>query len=211
MADSRRDVLRIGLTGGIASGKTLVAGMFARLGIPVIDTDEIARQVVTRGQPALAQITAEFGQQVLASDGALDRARLREIVFSDESRRHRLEAILHPRIRDEALRASASAGGPYQVMVVPLLIESGFEQLVDRVLVVDAPESQQRQRLLLRDAETPEQVERIMGAQLTRERRLEAADDVIDNSGTPEATLRQVEILHAKYLSICGDASGSAE
>jgi dephospho-CoA kinase len=185
--------------------------MFARLGIPVIDTDEIARQVVARGQPALAQLTAEFGQHVLAADGELDRALLREIVFKDESRRRRLEAILHPRIRDRALEASASAGGPYQLLVVPLLIETGFEQLVDRILVVDASEAQQRQRLLLRDRGTPEQVDRIMGAQLARERRLAAADDVIDNSGNPEATLRQVESLHAKYLSICGDASGSAE
>jgi dephospho-CoA kinase len=211
MADTDRGVLRIGLTGGIASGKSLVADMFASLGIPVIDTDKLAREIVARGQPALAEITQAFGQHILTTDGELDRPRLREIVFQDESRRLRLEAILHPRIRDKTLQAAVSAGGPYQVIVVPLLIESGFEELVDRILVVDAPEAQQRERLLIRDGETPEQVDRIMEAQLSRKLRLAAADDVIDNSGSRIATFRQVESLHEKYLSICGGASGSAE
>jgi dephospho-CoA kinase len=211
MAETPREILRIGLTGGIASGKTLIADMFAELGIPVIDTDKIARQVVAPGQPALAKIAAEFGARILTPDGELDRTSLRQIVFNDASRRRRLESILHPRIREMTLQACGAAGGPYQVLVVPLLIESGFRQLVDRILVVDCLESIQRERLLVRDNETPEQADRMLGAQLSRSQRLEAADDVIDNSGTPDATLRQVETLHQKFLSICGSASGIAE
>lgn len=211
MAETPREVLRIGLTGGIASGKSLVADMFAKLGIPVIDTDKIARQVVARGQPALAEVTAEFGARILTPEGELDRASLRQIVFQDEPLRRRLEAIVHPRIREMTLQASETAGGPYQVLVVPLLIESDFQQLVDRILVVDCPESVQRERLLVRDTETPEQVERMMDAQLSRSRRLEAANDIIDNSGTQDATRRQVETLHRKFLGICGDASGRAK
>jgi len=211
MASTPRKVLRIGLTGGIASGKTFVADMIAELGVPIIDTDEIARQVVARGQPALAEIVAEFGTGILTQNGELDRNSLRRTVFEDESRRRRLEAIVHPRIRELTLQASKAAIGPYQVLVVPLLVETGFQQLVDRILVVDCPESTQRERLLARDNETPEQVKRMMDAQLSRARRLEAADDVIDNSGTPDATRRQVEALHQKYLDICGDAPGRAE
>jgi dephospho-CoA kinase len=211
MAEPPAEVLRIGLTGGIASGKTLVADMFAELGIPIIDTDKIARQVVARGHPALAEVAAEFGAEILTPEGELDRASLRRIVFQDESLRRRLETIVHPRIREMTLQASETAGGPYQVLVVPLLIESGFQQLVDRILVVDCPESIQRERLLVRDNETPEQVKRMMDAQLSRTRRLEAATDVIDNSGTLNALRRQVETLHRKYLDICGDASGRAE
>jgi len=211
MAETPREVLRIGLTGGIASGKTLVADMFAKLGIPVIDTDKIARQVVASGQPALAEVTAEFGARILTPEGELDRTSLRQIVFQDEPLRRRLEAIVHPRIREMTLQASETAGGPYQVLVVPLLIESDFQQLVDRILVVDCPESVQRERLLVRDNETPEQVERMIDAQLSRSRRLEAANDIIDNSGTEDATRRQVEMLHRKYMGICDDASGRAK
>jgi len=211
MAIPLREVLRIGLTGGIASGKTLVADQFAELGVPIIDTDEIARQVVARGQSALAEIEAEFGAEILTPEGELDRARLRRIVFQDESRRRCLETILHPRIREMTLNASESENGTYQVLVVPLLLETGFEQLVDRILVVDCPESTQRDRLRARDNETPEHVEQMMDAQLDRRRRLEAADDIIDNSGTANATRRQVAALHQKYLGICGGASGRAE
>ena len=203
--------MRIGLTGGIASGKTLVADIFAELGIPIIDTDEIARQVVAQGQPALTEIVAEFGAGVLSPGGDLDRTSLRRIVFQNRSQRRRLEAIVHPRIREMTLQAAEVAGGPYQVLVVPLLIETGFQQLVDRILVVDCPESTQRARLLARDNETPEQVDFMMGAQLGRAQRLEAAHDVIDNSGTPHATRGQVETLHQKYLGICGGAPGRAE
>jgi dephospho-CoA kinase len=193
---------RVGLTGGIASGKTTIANEFARLGARVIDTDEIAREVAGPGGPALAEIVAEFGAGILDADGTLDRPKLRSRVFADVASRRRLEAILHPRIEDATLAAAAQAGGPYQVLVVPLLIESGFDRHVDRVLVVDCPQELQRQRLLRRDRETPEQVERMLTAQIDRDSRLARADDVIDNSGTEEGASKQVEKLHRKYLDL---------
>lgn len=211
MAESRRDVLRIGLTGGIASGKSLVAEIFAELGVPIIDTDEVARQVSAPGQPALAEIEAEFGADILTPDGQLDRAALRDIVFRDDAKRRRLEAILHPRIGEMTLEALDAAGGPYQIVVVPLLVESDFGQHVDRILVVDADESKQRQRLRTRDRESLEQAERMIAAQSGRSQRLQAADDVVNNSGTRAATRQQVEALHEKYLGICDRASGRAE
>lgn len=196
------DMLRIGLTGGIASGKSLVAGCFAGFGVPVIDTDEIARDVVEPGRPALHEIRRAFGDDVVGADGALDRRAMRQLVFADESRRADLEAILHPRIRRETRARADRAGGPYQVLVVPLLVETGFEDLTDRVLVVDCPVELQKTRLLSRDAEDPAQVERILAAQISRAERLAAADDVIDNSGTVAATRAQVDALHKKYLKI---------
>ncbi len=200
--DTKSRVIRVGLTGGIASGKTLVADEFARLGIPIIDTDEISRAVVEPGQPALEEITAVFGQDVLTDSGELDRQQLRSIVFADEKLRQQLETILHPRIREQTLKASETAGGPYQVIVVPLLFEAGFQSLVERVLVVDCPESLQRKRLIDRDNEEPNLADRVIAAQLTRSARLEAADDIIDNAGTIAETRRQVEKLHRQYLSL---------
>jgi len=195
-------MLRIGLTGGIASGKSLVADVFAGFGIPVIDTDEIAREVVEPGRPALQEIRRAFGDDFLGPDGTLDRRRMRQLIFVDESRRADLEAIVHPRIRHETVVRAGQAGGPYQVLVVPLLVETGFGDLTDRVLVVDCPEALQKARLLARDAEDPAQVERILAAQISRAERLAAADDVIDNSGTVAATRAQIEALHEKYLTI---------
>lgn len=196
------DILRIGLTGGIASGKTAVSEMFAKLGVPVIDTDRISREVVQPGRPALAEIVEEFGEEILKPDGSLDRRALRERVFADEGRRQRLEAITHPRIRDETLRRMHNAGGPYQVIVVPLLVESGFGALVDRVLVVDCPPEVQRERLMARDTETAATAEAMMRSQTDRDTRLEAADDVVENAGTLEETRRQVEQLHRRYLAL---------
>jgi dephospho-CoA kinase len=195
-------LFRVGLTGGIACGKSFVAELFAQLAIPVIDTDEIARQIVAPGQPGLEAILAEFGPDVLMPSGELDRTSLRSRVFADESDRRRLEAILHPRIRDRAIEMSATLGGPYQIMVVPLLIETHFQPLVDRILVVDCPESLQRERLVARDNEDTGQVDRIMSAQLDRMTRLQSADDVIDNAGTRDQTRRQVESLHRSYLTL---------
>jgi dephospho-CoA kinase len=195
-------LFRVGLTGGIACGKSFVAELFAQLAIPVIDTDEIARQIVAPGQPGLEAILAEFGPDVLMPSGELDRTSLRSRVFADESDRRRLEAILHPRIRDRAIEMSATLGGPYQIMVVPLLIETHFQQWVDRILVVDCPESLQRERLVARDNEDTGQVDRIMSAQLDRKTRLQSADDVIDNAGTKDQTRRQVESLHRSYLTL---------
>lgn len=202
MGNGKTGVFRIGLTGGIASGKTAVGHMFADLGVPVIDTDEIARQIAAKGQPALDEIGAEFGADILTPDGELDRPRLRSRVFADAARRRRLEAIMHPRIRDKTLEASASAGGPYQVLVVPLLIETDFRQWVNRVLVVDCPESMQRDRLTDRDQAGPDQVAGIMAAQLGRAERLNAADDVIDNAGSLGKTREQVAALHRLYLGL---------
>jgi dephospho-CoA kinase len=202
MGNDNAGVFRIGLTGGIASGKTAVGEMFARLGVPVIDTDEIARQIVAPGQPALDAIVAAFGTDVLTPDGELDRPGLRRRIFADPDQRKMLESILHPRIMDRALEISASAGGPYQVMVVPLLLETGFRQLVDRVLVVDCPESMQQDRLAARDQADPEQVARIMAAQLGRAERVTAADDVIDNAGSLEKTRQQVAALHRLYTEL---------
>jgi dephospho-CoA kinase len=195
-------LFRVGLTGGIACGKSFVAEVFAQLAIPVIDTDEIARQIVAPGQPGLEAILAEFGPDVLMPSGEVDRTSLRSRVFADESDRRRLEAILHPRIRDRAIEMSATLGGPYQIMVVPLLIETHFQPLVDRILVVDCPESLQRERLVARDNEDTGQVDRIMSAQLDRMTRLQSADDVIDNAGTRDQTRRQVESLHRSYLTL---------
>lgn len=194
--------LRIGLTGGIASGKSAVADLFAARGVPIIDTDVIAREVVEPGQPALAEIAREFGPGVLGADGRLDRRKLRDLVFSDEKRRKTLEAILHPAIRRVAEERARSAGGAYQIVVVPLLAESPMRASMDRVLVVDCSEETQLERLLRRDAESEAQARRMIAAQASRAERLAIADDVIDNDGSLEATERQVEALHRKYLGI---------
>jgi dephospho-CoA kinase len=203
---ARQRPFRVGLTGGIASGKSTVARLFAELGVPVIDTDEIARQVATPGTPALAEIVAAFGPQFLDPSGALDRRRLRLHVFGDAARRRHLESILHPRIEAAALEASARAGGAYQVLVVPLLIESGFDRHTDRVLVVDCPEETQRARLLTRDRETPEQVERMLAAQLDRRTRLTRADDVIVNDGSLDDIRREVRRLHSLYQRLAAES-----
>lgn len=195
-------VFRVGLTGGIASGKSTVAAMFAENGVPVIDTDQIARSLVEPGEPALAEIVAEFGELVLTPARLLDRARLREIVFSDDIKRRRLESILHPRIRERTLEVAESAGGPYQIIVVPLLLESGFDRLVDRVLVVDCPREVQVQRLLKRDRESEAGAARMINAQFSRDERLARADDVVDNSGDPAAVRAQVAQLHHRYSGL---------
>ncbi|MDX1500632.1 MAG: dephospho-CoA kinase [Woeseiaceae bacterium] len=197
--NGERQPLRIGLTGGIASGKSTVADMFAALGVPVIDTDVIAREVVAPGEPALAEIRAEFGPGVFDVDGGLDRRALRGIVFAYPEKRRRLEAILHPRIRKVTLARAATAGGPYQLIVVPLLTSSSLRDEVDRVLVVDVEEDTQVARLLARDAESEAQARRILAAQASREERLAIADDVIDNNGSLEATEARVRELDAAY------------
>ena len=193
---------RIGLTGGIASGKSTVAGMFAEVGATVIDTDIIAREVVMPGQPALAEIREAFGESVINRDGTLDRAAVRQVVFSDDRARKRLESVLHPRIGDETRRQAALAGGDYQLIVVPLLVESSLKSFVDRILVVDCDENTQISRLLARDAESEEQARRMLAAQTSRAERLAIADDVIRNGGSLDETKRQVEALHRRYLEL---------
>ena len=197
----RRDKpLRIGLTGGIASGKSTVADMFAELGVPVIDTDAIARDVVQPGQPALEEIRSEFGAGVIDADGRLDRAVMRKIVFADDDARRALESVLHPRIREATVRQAEIAGGAYQLIVVPLLVESPTRAFVDRVLVVDCDEETQIARLLTRDAETQEQAQRMLAAQSSRAERLAIADEVIRNDGDLQETRDQVQSLHQEYL-----------
>ncbi len=202
---TRVSVLRVGLTGGIASGKSTVANLFAVRGVPVIDTDEISRAVVAPGQPALAAITRAFGSGVLDADGALDRRRMRELIFSDPARRQQLESILHPMILSELKRLSAQAGGPYQILVIPLLVEGGLEGAVDRILVVDVPRERQVERLLQRDAEDEQQADAIMAAQAPRQARLAKANDVITNDGTIADLESQVERLHERYLRLAAD------
>lgn len=202
--DDALKVLRVGLTGGIACGKSLVADMFAALGAALVDTDVIAREVVAPGEPVLEEIIASFGDGILDSRGALDRAKMRALVFDDAARRHVLERILHPRIREKALAAMADARGPYVIAVVPLLLETGFAALVDRVLVVDCPADLQLERLMRRDGLDAEQARAMLGAQIGRDERLRAADDVIDNGGTLDATRQQVARLHRCYLELAG-------
>jgi len=191
---------RVGLTGGIASGKTTVANLFAALGIPVIDTDVIARQVVEPGESALAAVVHAFGQQVLGADGRLDRPRMREQIFGDAQARQQLEAILHPAIRAEMERQSRAAGGPYQVLVIPLLVEGGRREHLDRVLVVDVPETTQIERLVRRDGVPREQAEAALRSQASREARLAFADDVIENTADLVALESRVVRLHEEYL-----------
>ena len=193
---------RVALTGGIASGKTTVANLFAELGVPLIDTDVIARQVVEPGQPALAEVVAAFGPDVLDADGRLDRRRMRERIFSDPTAKQRLEAILHPAIRAEMERQSRVAGGPYQVLVIPLLTEGKRRDHVDRVLLVDVPEELQIQRLMMRDGVTHEQAAASLNAQATRAERLAMADDVVRNTGRVDDLREEVAKLHAKYLAL---------
>jgi len=193
---------RVALTGGIASGKSTVASLFAELGVPLIDTDVIAREVVEPGRPALAAIVAAFGPGVLDAQGCLDRRRMRERIFADPAAKLRLEAILHPAIRAEMERQSRVAGGPYQVLVIPLLAESGRRDHVDRVLLVDVPEALQVERLALRDGVSRSQAKAALNAQATRAERLAIADDVIQNSGRVDELKQQVRALHEKYVRL---------
>ena len=198
---------RVALTGGIASGKTTVANLFAARGVPLIDTDVLAREVVEPGQPALAHVVAAFGEGVLGPDGRLDRRRLRETIFGDSKARRTLESILHPAIRAAMeLRSSAAAtAGPYQVLVIPLLTEGGRRDHVDRVVVVDAPEDVQIARLMARDRVSEDQARSALHAQASRESRLAFADDVITNTGHVEDLVAQVDVLHAKYVALAAE------
>lgn len=190
----------LGVTGGIGSGKTAATDHFQRLGITVVDADLAARVVVEPGQPALAAIAVRFGAEMIAADGRLDRPRLRERVFSTPEERRALEAITHPAIRDELVRQLAAATSPYVILASPLLWESGQAALVTRVLLIDAPETLQRERASTRDGVSPAQIEAIMAAQWSRAQRLDKADDVIENSGTLAALQTRVEMLHQGYL-----------
>jgi dephospho-CoA kinase len=193
----------VGLTGGIGSGKSAAAEHFARLGVAVVDTDAIAHELTRAGGAAIGAIRAQFGDAVIAPDGAMDRAKMRALVFADPQAKRRLEALLHPMIRAEAERRIAAARTPYVVLVVPLLVESGdYRARVQRVLVVDCPEALQIERVVARSGLTPAEVEAILRSQASRQARLAAADDVIDNSGDLAALHKQVEKLHELYLAL---------
>ena len=194
--------LSIGLTGGIGSGKSTVAERFGRLGASIVDADEISRALTSAEGAAMPALRAAFGSGLVAGDGALDRRAMRELAFTDPGARARLEAILHPLVRAESDRAKAAAPGPYVMMVVPLLFETGGQARVDRTLVVDAPEDAQVDRVERRSALAPGEVRKVMAAQWPRWRRLQMADDVVCNGGSEGALDAQCERLHARYAAM---------
>ena len=193
---------RVGLTGGIASGKSTAAQYFAAHGVPILDSDQVAREVVESGQPPLERLVERFGRAILTPDGRLDRPALRDIVFSDPKARADLEALTHPAIGAAMEARSATAGGPYQILVIPLLVEKNLGSHVDRVLVVDCDAEQQIRRLRARDGSTRAQAQAILDAQVPRAARLKAAHDVIRNDTDVSAVEAQVAALHARYLEL---------
>ena len=199
-------VYRVGLTGGAASGKSTVSKIFRGFGVPIIDTDELARDVVEPGQPPLERLVERFGTQILTPDGHLDRPALRTIVFSDPMARADLEALTHPAIGAAAEARSAAAGGPYQIFVIPLLVEKSLKSQMDRVLLIDCEEELQLRRLQERDRATPGEARAILNAQTSRKARREVADDVITNDGAISQLQPQVAALHARYLGLAGVA-----
>lgn len=198
----------VGLTGGIASGKSAVSARFAALGITIADADLAARAVVAPGQPALAAIVQRFGPQVLQADGQLDRAALRRTVFADPLARGELEAITHPAIRAEMIAQCQQADSPYVIAAIPLLAEVGRKQYpwINRVLVIDVPRPVQHERLIARDGIDAALAESMIAAQAPRHARLALADDVLDNSGTPEQLDAPIAALHTRYLALAAQA-----
>lgn len=195
-------MLRIGLTGGIGSGKTTVADMLANHGVPVIDADEIARALVAPYQPAYDEIIEAFGRDIVDGDGNIDRDKLRRLVFDDTQRRRELEAILWPRVRTEIHHQSVELDAPYCIIVIPLLIEADQLDLVERVLVVDLDEEKQLQRVGARIGLSEAEVRKIIAAQIERSERLRHADDVIENNADMASLKAQVEKLHRRYLAL---------
>lgn len=198
-------MLKVGLTGGIGSGKTAVSDRFAELGAPVIDTDILAREVVEPGEPALDELVDAFGDDILDGDGALDREKLRRIAFADPDNKRRLESIVHPAIRERVanrLKELEKQDVPYCIIVVPLLVETNFQELVDRVLVVEAPRERRIQWVMKRSGLSREEVEQFMDSQASSEARRHVAHDIIENNGTLDELLEHVDRLHAKYLVV---------
>jgi dephospho-CoA kinase len=198
----RRRPLAIGLTGGIASGKSAASARFARLGVPVLDADAAARAVVEPGQPALEEIVAALGATVLGAGGRLDRAAVRRRVFADADARAALERIIHPRVKAWLEQQVAVLDAPYAIVAIPLLVETGPYPWLDRVVLVDVPEALQLARLVTRDGIEPELARAMIAAQATRQQRLQAADDVLDNSGTLAELETRVDALHAHLLRL---------
>ena len=194
-------MFRVGLTGGIGSGKSTVGELFAAHGVAVIDADAIAHELTAPGSPVLATIADALGAELLTREHTLDRAALRARVFADPRARQTLEGILHPEIRTRMLARAESAGTPYALLMVPLLIETGQDRLMDRVLVVDCPADIRIERVMARSGLAAEEIRRIMASQASRGERLARADDVIDNSGNEATLAPQVERLHRRYLA----------
>ena len=194
----------LGLTGGIASGKSAAAQRFAELGVHVVDADQASRWVVEPGRPALAALVERYGVALLQADGSLNRSALRKVIFEDAEQRRWVEALLHPLIAEEIARSLAAATSPYAVFVSPLMVESGQYRITQRLLVVDAPEALRVERTLLRDHTTPEQVQAILKAQASREQRLQLADDVLVNDRDLTWLHSEVERLHTFYLTLRG-------
>jgi dephospho-CoA kinase len=195
-------MLKVGLTGGIGSGKSTVSDIFASLGVPVIDSDLLAREVVEPGEHGLNQIIERFGGGTLNPDGTLNRQHLRNLVFADTKARRDLEQILHPLIRQRSNEHLAKLDAPYAILSIPLLIEAGLISAVDRVLVVDCPEQIQIERICTRDGITPDKAKAMLDSQCSRNQRLEAADDIIDNNQPREDLRHRVESLHQSYLTM---------
>ncbi len=200
-------MLVIGLTGGIGSGKTTVANLFAQLDIPIIDTDVIAREVTQPGQPALAEIEKHFGADILQADGTLNRGKLRDIIFNHVNERHWLENLLHPRIRKSMEAQIQALTSPYCIAVIPLLLEVEFYSMVNRILVVDASQQAQVERVMQRDKVSHSQVESILKNQASRQDRVARAHDVITNDGRIEDLTEQVEALNKKYLALASKST----
>jgi len=196
-------MLKVGLTGGIGSGKSTVARALQSKGITVIDADQIARDVVAPNQQALIEITHAFGDDILQADGHLDRAKLKQCIFSNPDAKQQLEQILHPRIRQRIIqRVNEAQDTPYVVADIPLLVENDYPVHFDRVIVVDCTEAQQIERVSARDEMSPQQIQRIMDSQASRQQRLAAATDIIDNSGDISSLKMQIEKLHERLLSL---------
>lgn len=193
-------MLIIGLTGGIGSGKSTVTKYFEQLGVPVIDADIITRELVKPGEDALKEIEAHFGPEIIQNDGQLNRAWLRARIFENADERKMLENILHPRAKSHAQKCISELNAPYCILCVPLLIESGWNDIVQRILVIDIPRELQIQRTMERDGIPKNQVETIINAQIDRNSRLAAADDILENTGDKSSLLKQVETLHQQYI-----------
>lgn len=202
-------MLIVGLTGGIGAGKSTVAELFQALGVPVLDADAIAKELVDKGKPALTRLTEMFGREILDNNGALNRVRLRTLVFGDAARRRQLEALLHPLIREEMQARLKRLKAPYCIVCIPLLVETGQTASVQRVLVIDAPDELRRRRVVTRDGLTAAEFNAVLAAQAGREERLAAADDVIVNDGGRDRLKQRVDELHRRYMQLAATASAS--
>ena len=198
--------LVIGLTGGIGSGKTTAANIFAELGIELVDADIVAREVVAIGTSGLAQIVKHFGNDILHSDASLNRAMLRERIFSEPTEREWINALLHPMIRTEMLKQLDNTQSPYSILIAPLLFENGLDKLVNRTLLIDISPGQQRNRTMFRDSVSAQQVQSIIDSQASREDKLSKADDVINNHGKISALRSKIIALHNNYLKLSNNA-----